>query len=57
VVLVAAGIKLLVEDLPDGRPSTLFLSLAVYGGVLILAPRLRARRAGPAAPTRQAQRA
>jgi hypothetical protein len=42
VVLVAGGIKLLVEDFPNGRPSTLFLSLAVYGGALILGPRLRA---------------
>jgi hypothetical protein len=50
VVLVAGGVKLLVEDFPNGRPSTLFLSLAVYGGVLILSPRLRARAGAGAAP-------
>lgn len=57
VVLVAGGIKLVVEDFPNGRPSTLFLSLAVYGGALILGPRLRAR-AGPGAapPSSRVQR-
>jgi len=45
MVLVAGGVKLLAEDFPQGRPATLFLSLAVYGGALILGPRLRARAA------------
>ncbi len=44
-VLVAGGAKLLAEDFPQGRPATLFVSLAVYGGVLILGPRLRTRPA------------
>jgi hypothetical protein len=42
--LVAGGLKLLLEDLRMGRPVTLFVSLAVYGGVLILAPRLLRKR-------------
>ena len=43
-VLVVGGLKLLGEDLLRGRPSTLFLSLAFYGGALALAPK-RLRRA------------
>lgn len=43
--LIVGGLKLLVEDLRFGRPSTLFASLLVYGGALVLAPRL-ARFAG-----------
>lgn len=39
VVLVFAGFKLLVHDLVAGRPATLFVSLAVYGTALILAPK------------------
>ena len=39
VVLLAGGLKLLVEDFPHGRPATLVLSLAVYGAALIIAPR------------------
>jgi hypothetical protein len=38
-LLVAGGIKLLVEDFPQGRAATLFLGLALYGGALIVAPR------------------
>lgn len=45
--LVLAGVKILLEDLPRSRPATLFLSFALYGGALILVPRLR-RRDGPA---------
>ncbi len=44
-VLIAGAAKMLLEDLPAGRPSTLFLSLGLYGGALILVPRLL-RRAG-----------
>ncbi len=48
-VLVAAGVKILVEDLPRGRPATLVLGFALYGAALILVPRLRRREAaGPA---------
>ena len=39
-LLAAGGLKLLVEDLPRSRPATLFIALALYGGALILAPRL-----------------
>jgi hypothetical protein len=35
----------LAEDLPKGRPSTLFITLALYGGALIAGPWL-IRRAG-----------
>ena len=45
VVLLVGGIKLLVEDLQQGRPATLVLSLAVYGAALILAPRWARRHA------------
>jgi len=40
-VLLAGGIKLLIEDFPSGRPSTLFVALAFYGGALVAAPLLR----------------
>jgi len=40
VVLAAGAVKLLGEDLPLGRAGELFVALAVYGGALILAPRL-----------------
>jgi hypothetical protein len=43
-LLVAIGVKLVAEDLRVGRAWTLFLSLALYGGALILAPRLRRPR-------------
>jgi hypothetical protein len=53
-VLIVGGLKLLVEDLPHSRAATLFIALAVYGGALILAPRLArsaaARRGAEAAP-------
>ena len=39
-LLIGGGLKLLVEDLPHSRPATLFIALALYGGALILAPRL-----------------
>lgn len=39
-VLIAGAVKLIVEDLRLGRPGELFVALAVYGGALILAPRL-----------------
>ena len=47
VVLVVGGLKLLLNDLLAGRPATLFVSLAVYGTALIVAPKW-ARRRGPA---------
>ena len=47
-VLILGGVKLLIEDLPGGRPATLFLSFAFYGTSLILAPRLLRRGSRPA---------
>jgi hypothetical protein len=46
-VLGITGLKLVLEDLPRSRPATLFLAFALYGGALILVPRLRRR--GPSA--------
>lgn len=48
--LAAGGVKLLVDDLPRSRPATLFIALALYGGALIVAPRLGRPRASAAAP-------
>ena len=48
-LLAAAGIKLLAEGLGAGRPATLFAAFALYGGTLLLVPRLRRRRALSAA--------
>jgi hypothetical protein len=39
-VVALGGVKLLLQDLRDGRPATLVVSLALYGAVLVLAPRL-----------------
>lgn len=44
-LLTIAGLKLVLVDFMQGRPTTLFAALAVYGGALILAPRIL-RRAG-----------
>jgi hypothetical protein len=37
-LVAVGGLKLLLRDLPQGRPATLVLSLALYGAVLILVP-------------------
>ncbi|HVP68383.1 MAG TPA: hypothetical protein VMT17_14100 [Anaeromyxobacteraceae bacterium] len=50
-LLGATGLKILLEDLPRSRPSTLFVTFALYGGALILVPRLRPRRAPPVEPS------
>lgn len=42
-VLVLVGIKLFVEDFPNGQPATLFVSLAFLGGALLLVARLLKR--------------
>jgi hypothetical protein len=42
-VLIAGGLKFLFEDLPVGRPATMFVALALYGTALIVAPRLLRR--------------
>ena len=39
-VLLVGGLKLLVEDFPQSKPATLFVALGVYGGALIVAPRI-----------------
>jgi hypothetical protein len=42
--IALGGLKLLLQDLPHGRPATLVVGLALYGAVLILAPRFRKPR-------------
>jgi hypothetical protein len=39
-IVVLGGAKLVLQDLRHGRPATLVLSLAVYGVVLLIVPRL-----------------
>ena len=46
-LLALGGLKLLTQDLPEGRPLTLFMSLGFYGGALIFGPRLLRPTAGP----------
>jgi hypothetical protein len=48
-LLVVTGLKILFVDFPQGRPSTLFVALGLYGAALLLVPRLM-RREGGAAP-------
>jgi hypothetical protein len=51
-LLVLTGLKILFVDFPQGRPSTLFVALGLYGVALILTPRLSKRGGGVApAPT------
>ena len=42
-LLVLGGIKLLAQDLPQGRPATLVIGFVAYGIALILTPRLLRR--------------
>jgi len=42
-ILGATGLKLLLVDLPQGRPLTLFPALTLFGAALIFAPRLLRR--------------
>jgi hypothetical protein len=49
-LLAALGLKLLLEDLPRGRPATLIFSFAFTGAALMLVPRLRARRSATPPP-------
>jgi hypothetical protein len=46
-LLAAGGLKLLVEDLPHGRPTTLSLAFVLYGAALIAIPRLLRAGATP----------
>ena len=48
-VLVLGGIKLVFEDVPAGRPLTLFIAFALYGASLLWTPRLLKRHEDPAA--------
>lgn len=47
-VLVLVGIKLFVEDFPNGEPMTLFVALAFVGSALLLVNRLISKSEGPA---------
>jgi hypothetical protein len=38
--LAMIALKVVVEDLPQGRPGTLFAAFAAYGAALIAIPRL-----------------
>ena len=50
-LLLIAGMKLVFVDFLQGRPTTLFAALAVYGAALIIAPRmLRRESAGSENP-------
>jgi hypothetical protein len=51
-LLVLTGLKILFVDFPQGKPSTLFVALGLYGVALILTPRLSRREGGVSpAPT------
>jgi membrane protein implicated in regulation of membrane protease activity len=41
--LAAIGLKILLEDLPNGRPATQFLAFGLYGAALIVVARARHR--------------
>jgi hypothetical protein len=43
-VLILVGIKLFVEDFPNGQPASLFVSLAFIGSALIIVAKLLRRR-------------
>jgi hypothetical protein len=45
-VLILVGIKLLVEDFPNGQPATLFIALGLLGGALLLVAKLLRREIG-----------
>ena len=38
--LLLVGVKLLLEDFPNGQPATLFVALALVGGALLLVAKL-----------------
>ena len=48
-LVALGGVKLVLQDLREGRPATIVLSLALYGAVLVLAPRLVKPEGGPSA--------
>jgi hypothetical protein len=47
-VLILVGIKLFIEDFPNGQPATLFVALAFVGSALLLVARLLRRPAADA---------
>jgi hypothetical protein len=47
-LLAATAVKLLLQDVPAGRPLTLTLALACFGLALLVAPRLARRNFRPA---------
>ena len=47
-MLVLWGVKLLIEDVPYGRPLTLFVAFALYGTTILWVPKLLRSRASPA---------
>jgi hypothetical protein len=49
-LLGATGLKLLLEDLPRGRPLTLSLAFSCFGAALLIAPRLRKAKGPDPAP-------
>ena len=42
-LLIAAGLKILLEDFRHSEPGTLFIALIVYGSALIVVPRLASK--------------
>jgi hypothetical protein len=42
-VLLLVGVKLLLEDFPNGQPATLFVALALVGSALLLVAKLLTR--------------
>lgn len=44
-LLIGIGLKLMTQDFKHSRPATLFIAMGLYGAALIVAPRLRRRRA------------
>ena len=42
-VLILVGVKLFLEDFPNGQPATLFVALALVGGALLLVAKLLIR--------------
>ena len=55
LLFIVGGLKLFLEDLPHGRPTTQLLAFALYGIALMLAPRLlrSGQHHGKAAPVSQ----
>jgi hypothetical protein len=49
-LFAATAIKIVLEDVPHGRPVTLFASLALFGVALLVAPRLARQRTGSVTP-------